>query len=91
MTILPVKYAYSENLPYKGWNAVDVSNEAAATQEDTDPALKAEDIVGRAVATIVESSDVTTMQLASPRNTIIIFLRGRAFVWSVSLISTRIS
>lgn len=81
---MAVEYPYSENRPYKGWNAVEVSNEAEATQEDTAPALKAADIVGRAVATIVESSEVTTIQLASPRYTIRIFLNGRRFVWSVS-------
>jgi hypothetical protein len=74
--------------PYNGWKAVDVKRYAEGTQEDIEPALKNEDIVGRAVAAITESRLVTTMQSERPRKTATIFLKGRRFVWSVSLISS---
>ena len=66
-----------------------VSSVAEGIQEATDPASKAAAIVGRAVATIVVSSVATIIQLAKPRKTTTIFLVGKRFVWSVSMISGR--
>lgn len=74
----------SLNRPYSGWNAVDVKRYADGTQDTTEPALKTEDIVGMAVATITESRAETTTHRDSPRNTTTIFLKGRRFVWSVN-------
>ena len=45
--------------------------------------MKAAEIVGRAVATIVESKQETRMQSASPKKTAMTFFRGSRFVWSV--------
>lgn len=61
-----------------------MSNEAEGTQEDTAPALKYAVMVGRAVATIVESSVVITIQQAIPKKTMMSFLKGSRFVWSIS-------
>jgi len=63
---------------------VDVSRVAAGTQEETDPAWKTAEIVGRAVATMVESRAETTRQQARLRKTTRTFRKGRRFVWSVS-------
>lgn len=82
-TVISV-YAYSEKRPYNGWKAVEVSNVADGTHEAIEPALKKDEIVGRAVATIVESNADTTMHPANPRNTTRILRKGRRLVWSVS-------
>ena len=63
---------------------MDVRKYADGTHETTAPALKAADMVGRAVATMVESRQETRMQRARPKKTAITLRRGRRFVWSVS-------
>ena len=72
-------YWYSQT----GWNAVEVRKYEEGTQDATEPALKKAEMVGRAVATIVESRQETRMQSESPKNTAMTFLRGSRFVWSV--------
>jgi len=49
-----------------------------------DPAWKTPEIVGRAVATMVESREATKPQQARLRKTTRIFRKGRRLVWSVS-------
>lgn len=74
----------SLNRPYKGWNAVEVMRYAEGTQEMIDPALKAEAIVDNAVDCITESREVTTTQSDKAIKTVMICLKGKRFVWSVS-------
>ena len=76
---LSAKFRLKEYLQ-SGWKAVDVRKYAEGTQEATDPALKAAEIVGKAVATIVESSVETRMQSASPKKTAMTFLCGSRLV-----------
>jgi len=65
-----------------------VSRYPEGTQDTTEPALNASDIVGRAVATIVESSVDTRMHRERLQKTATTFLKGRRFVWSVSEITS---
>ena len=51
------------------------------------PALNAVEIVGSAVATMVESRQVTREQIAIPTKTDTTFLNGNRFVWSVRVTS----
>jgi hypothetical protein len=57
---------------------------AEGTQETTDPALNAADMVGITVATMTESRLETTTHSASPAKMGRSFLKGKRFVWSVS-------
>jgi hypothetical protein len=57
---------------------------AEGTQETTDPALNAADMVGITVATMTESRLDTTTHSASPVKMGRSFLKGKRFVWSVS-------
>lgn len=66
-----------------GWNAVEVRKYADGTQEMMDPARKAVEMVGSAVATMTESSVETMMHSERPMNTVMIVRNGRRFVWSV--------
>lgn len=86
ITFLP---KISLNLPYNGWKQVDVSKYADGTHDTTEPALNAVEIVGRAVATVTESSVLTTMHMLRPRKVPSTFLKGRRLVWSVSWTSSR--
>ena len=83
-TIATVKAAFlpkiSLNRPYSGWKQVDVRRYAEGTQDTIDPALKAADIVGIAVATMTESKADTTIHTAKPRKHAITFLKGRKLV-----------
>ena len=83
-TIAKVRAAFlpkmSLNRPYNGWKQVEVRRSAEGTQDTIDPALKAEDIVGIAVATMTESMIDTTIHRAKPRKHAIIFLEGRKLV-----------
>ena len=76
--------------PYNGWKLVEVSRLAEGTQDDTDPAWNAADMVGRAVATMTESSVEVTMHSASPEKTAMTFLKGSKFVWSVKLTASSV-
>lgn len=60
----------------------------AGTHEMTEPALKYDEMVGRAVAAMTESKVETTMQSERPAKTAMIFLKGRRLVWSVSVIAS---
>lgn len=53
---------------------------AEGTHDDTAPALNTADIVGKAVATMVESSAEIMRHEANPRKTTNICLKGRRFV-----------
>lgn len=75
--------------PYSGWKHVDVSRYADGTQETTEPALNADEIVGIAVAMMTESSVETTTHSASPRKMGSSFRVGSLLVWSVSSTSGR--
>ena len=70
----------SLNRPYNGWKQVEAKRSAEGTQDTIDPALKTEDIVGIAVATMTESTVDTTMHTAKPRKHAITFLKGRKLV-----------
>lgn len=70
----------SENRPYNGWNAVEVSRYVDGMNEDTDPAWNSAEMLGSAVATRVMSSVETTMQTASPANTETTLRKGSRFV-----------
>ena len=74
----------SLNLPYNGWKQVVVKRYAAGTHDTMDPALKAAEMVGRAVATLTVSRAVTSKQRERPKKQVITFLKGRMLVWSVS-------
>ena len=70
----------SLNRPYNGWKQVEVKRSAEGTQDTIDPALKAEDIVGIAVATMTVSMTDTIMHRAKPRKHAITFLKGSKLV-----------
>ena len=62
---------------------MDVRKYAEGTQEDMDPALKWLEMVGRAVATMVESKVDTRMQSDKLEKTMNTFRKGSRLVWSV--------
>ena len=66
---------------------MEVSKYAEGTHEETEPALNAADIRGRAVATMVLSKQDTRAQRDRPPNTASTLLKGSRFVWSVKAIS----
>lgn len=84
MVIAALRPKMSLKRPYRGWKAVDVKRYAEGTHETIDPALKATEMVGMAVAMITVSKVDTTIQSARPRKQAIIFLNGSKFVWSVN-------
>ena len=72
--------------PYSGWKTVEVSKKAAGTQDMTEPAFNAVEMVDMAVAITTLSSDETEIQRAKLRKTMMTFLKGSKFVWSVRTI-----
>jgi hypothetical protein len=70
--------------PYSGRKHVEVRRYAEGTQETTDPALNAADMVGITVATMTESRLETTTHSARPAKMGRSFLKGKRLVWSVS-------
>ena len=83
-TIAKVRAAFlpkmSLNRPYNGWKQVEAKRSAEGTQDTIDPALKAEDIVGIAAATMTESMTDTTIHGAKPSKHAITFLKGSKLV-----------